>query len=163
MTKKNRYPIPLIQEIMARLVGMKYFTRFDIVAAFNNLRMHPESQGYTTFKTLFGCYMYKVLPFSLTGGPSSWQRFMNDILFEYLNDFCAVYLDDILIYSKTLKEHQEQVRKVLGKLIDAGLQVDIEKSEFHVQETSFLGVIIGANGIRMDPAKIQAIVDWSVP
>ena len=88
---------------------------------------------------------------------------MNDILFEYLNDFCAVYLDNILIYSKTLKEHKEQVNKVLDKLIEAGLQVDIEKSEFHVQETTFLGVIVGINGIRMDPKKIQAIVDWLIP
>ena len=88
---------------------------------------------------------------------------MNDILFEYLNDFCAVYLDDILIYSKTLKEHKKQVNKVLDKLIEAGLQVDIEKSEFYVQETAFLGVIVGINGVRMDPKKIQAIVDWLIP
>ena len=163
ITKKNRYPIPLIQEIIARLVGIRYFTRFDLVTAFNNLRMHPDSQGYITFKTLFGSYMYKILLFGLIGGPSLWQRLMNDILFEYLNDFCAVYLDDILIYSKTLKEHKEQVNKVLDKLIEAGLQVDIEKSKFHVQETAFLGVIIGINSVRMDPKKIQAIVDWSIP
>ena len=160
MTKKNRYPIPLIQEIIARLVGTRYFTRFDIVAAFNNLRIHPDSQGYTMFKTLFGSYIYKVLPFKLTGGPSSWQRLINDILFEYLNDFCAVYLDDILIYSKTLKEHKGQVNKILDKLIEAGLLVDIEKSEFHVQETAFLEVIVGINGVRMYLKKIQAIVDW---
>ena len=107
ITKKNRYPIPLIQEIIARLVGIRYFTRFNIVAAFNNLRIYLDSQGYTTFKTLFGSYIYKVLLFGLTGGPSLWQRLINDILFKYLNDFCAVYLDDILIYSKTLKEHKE--------------------------------------------------------
>ena len=162
MTKKNRYPITLIQEIMARLVGIRYFTRFDLVAAFNNLRIYPDSQGYITFKTLFGSYIYKVLPFRLTGGPSLWQRFINDILFEYLNDFCAVYLDNILIYSKTLKEHKKQVNQMLDKLIEAGLQVDIEKSEFYVQETTFLGVIVGINSVRMDLKKIQAIVDWLI-
>ena len=107
--------------------------------------------------------MYKVLLFELTGGPSLQQRLINDILFEYLNDFCAVYLDNILIYSKTLKKHKEQVNKVLDKLIKAGLQVDIKKSKFYVQETAFLGVIVSINSIRMDLKKIQAIVDWLIP
>ena len=154
MIKKNRYPIPLIQEIIARLVGIRYFTRFNIVAAFNNLRIHSDSQGYTTFKTLFGFYIYKILLFKLTEGPSLQQRLINDIFFEYLNDFCAVYLDDILIYSKTLKEYKEQVNKVLDKLIKAGVQVDIKKSKFYVQETAFLGVIVSINSVRMDPKKI---------
>ena len=103
--------------------------------------------------------MYKVLLFRFTGGPSLQQRLINDILFEYLNDFCAVYLDDILIYSKTLKEYKEQVNKVLDKLIKAGLQVDIKKSKFYVQETAFLEVIVSINSVRMDLKKIQAIVD----
>ena len=90
---------------------------------------------------------------------AKWQRLINDILFEYLNDFCAVYLDDILVYSNTLKEYKEQVNKVLDKLIKAGLQVDIEKSKFYVQETTFLEVIVSINSIRMDLKKIQAIVD----
>lgn len=163
LTKKNRYLIPLIHEIMAQLSGKKWFTRLDIVAAFNNLRMHPDSVEYTTFKTLFGMYQYNVMPFGLTGGPSSWQRYMNDILFEFLGKFCAVYLDDILIYSNTLEKHKRHVQKVLAALQAAGLQIDIKKLEFHVQETPFLGVIIGANGIRIDPKKIEAIVQWATP
>ena len=163
LTKKNRYPIPLIHEIMAQLSGKKWFTRLDIVAAFNNLRMHPDSVEYTTFKTLFGMYQYNVLPFGLTGGPSSWQRYMNDILFEFLGKFCSVYLDDILIYSDSLTEHKEHVRKVLAAIKAAGLQIDIDKSEFYVQETRFLGVIVGVDGIKMDPTKIEAIVQWATP
>jgi len=88
---------------------------------------------------------------------------MNDVLFEYLNDFCQAYLDDVLIYSKTLKEHIRQVRLVLQKLIDAGLQVDIEKCEFHVQGTNFLGVLLSTEGIRMDPLKIQVVIAWATP
>ena len=163
LIKKNRYPIPLIHEIMAQLSGKKWFTRLDIVAAFNNLRMHPDSVEYTTFKTLFGMYQYNVMPFGLTGGPSSWQRYMNDILFEFLGKFCSVYLDNILIYSDTLAEHKQHVRKVLVAIQAAGLQIDIDKSKFYIQETPFLGVIVGANGIRMDPKKIEAIVQWATP
>ena len=120
--------------------------------------MHSDSVKYITFKTFFSMYQYNVLPFDLTEGLSSWQCYMNDILFEFLGKFCSVYLDDILIYSNSLSEHKEHVRKVLAAIQTAGLQIDIDKSEFYVQETRFLGVIVGANGIKMDPIKIEAIV-----
>ena len=163
ITIRNRYPIPLIEETLARVIGCKYLTKLDIIAAFNKLRMHPDSEDLTTFTTSFGAFKYHVLPFGLTNGPASFQHYMNDTLFEYLNDFCQVYLDDILIYSKTEKEHKQQVRKVLLKLREAGLQVDIEKCEFHVQETTFLGLIVSTEGLRMDPSKVEAIVNWEPP
>ena len=104
-------------------------------------------------------YIYKVLPFSLTGGPGTWQRYINDVLFDFLGKFCSVYLDDILVFSDTKKEYKEQVNAVLKRLESVGLQVDVKKSEFMVQETKFLGVIIGADGLRMDPEKIAAIIN----
>ena len=159
LSKKNPYPIPLIQEIIAQLAGKKYFSRFDIISAFNNLRMNPDSEEYTTFKTTFRLYIYKVLPFSLTGGPGTWQRYINDVLFNFLGKFCSVYLDDILVFSDTKKEYKEQVNAVLKRLESVGLQVDVKKSEFMVQETKFLGVIVGADSLRMDPEKIAAIVN----
>ena len=163
ITKRNRYPIPLIDEVLARIQGCKYLTRLDIIAAFNKLRMHPDSEDYTTFITSLGAYKYRVLPFGLTNGPASYQQYMNDILFEYLNVFCQVYLDDILIYSKTKKEHVEHVRMVLQKLREAGLQADILKCEFHVQETKFLGLMVSIDGLRINPVKIQAVLDWPIP
>lgn len=163
ITRRNRYPIPLIEETLARVLGCKYLTKLDIIAAFNKLRMHPESEDLTTFVTSMGAYKYHVLPFGLTNGPASYQHYMNDVLFEYLNDFVQAYLDDILIYSKTRKEHTRHVRLVLQKLIDAGLQVDIAKSQFYVQETSFLGVLLSTEGIRMDPAKVQVVIAWATP
>ena len=135
ITKRNRYPIPLIDEVLARVQGCKHLTRLDIIAAFNKLRMHPDSEDYTTFVTSLGSYKYRVLPFGLTNGPATYQQYMNDILFDYLNDFCQAYLDDILVYSKTKKDHVAHVRQVLQKLREAGLQVDIMKCEFHVEET----------------------------
>jgi len=125
--------------------------------------MHPDSEDLTTFTTSFGAFKYHVLPFGLTGGPASYQQYMNDTLFEYLGDFCQAYLDDILVYSKTKKEHQEHVRKVLLKLRDAGLQADIDKCEFHVQETKFLGLMVSTKGLRMDPAKIEVVTGWNTP
>ncbi len=163
ITKRNRYPIPLIDEVLARIQGCKYLTRLDIIAAFNKLRMHPDSEDFTTFITSLGAYKYRVLPFGLTNGPASYQQYMNDILFQYINKFCQVYLDDILVYSNTKKEHVEHVRQILQKLRDAGLQVDILKCEFHVQETKFLGLLVSIDGLRMDPTKIQAVKDWAIP
>ncbi len=142
MTIRNRYPILLVEETLARVIGCKYLTKLDIMAAFNKLRIHPDSEDFTTFVTSMGAFKYHVLPFGLTGGPGLYQRYMNDTLFDFLNDFCQVYLDDILIYSKTKKAPREHVRKVLRKLREAGLQVDIEKCEFHVQEAKFLGLIV---------------------
>ena len=108
-------------------------------------------------------YKYHVLPFGLTNGPVNYQHYMNDVLWDYLNDFCSAYLDDILIYSKNLKDHVKHVCLVLQKLIDAGLQVNIEKCQFHVQETPFLGVILSVDGLHMDPKKVQVVVDWANP
>ena len=163
LTKKDRYPLPLIEETLARIAGCKYLTKVDIIAAFNSLRMHPDSESLTTFITSMGAYLYKVMPFGLTNGPASWQHYINGVLFDYLNDFAQAYMDDILIYSKSLKEHKEHVRKVLLRLREAGLYVDINKCEFHVQETTFLGVIVSTKGIKMDPRKVQAVLDWPQP
>ena len=163
ITKRNRYPIPLIDEVLARIQGCKYLTRLDIIAAFNKLRMHPESEDFTTFITSLGAYKYRVLPFGLTNGPANYQQYMNDILFDYLNDFCQAYLDDILIFSRTRKEHVAHVRLILQRLRDAGLQVDILKCEFHINETKFLGLLVSTEGLRMDPSKVDAVVDWATP
>jgi len=117
------------------------------------------SKDLTTFKTRFGSYKYLVLLFGLTNGPASWQRFMNENFFKFLDEFLSIYLDNILIFSKTLKEHRSYVRLVLKRLRDIGIQADIDKCEFHVQKTKFLSLIISTNGIEMDPEKIQAVRD----
>ena len=163
LSKKDRYPLPLIDETLARLAGCKFITKFDIIAAFNKLRMHPDSEDYTTFTTAMGAYKYLVLPFGLTGGPASFQHYINDTLLPFLNDFVQAYLDDIIIYSKTRKEHTQHVRQVLAKLREAGLQVDVKKSEFYVQETTFLGLLISIEGLKINPEKVATVLDWSTP
>ena len=104
-------------------------------------------------------YKYKVLLFSLCNRPASFQRYINDVLFDYLDDFCTAYVDDILIYSEDPLEHDAQVKKVLQHLREAGLQVNIKKSEFSVQSTKFLGFIISTEGIAMNSDKVFIIKD----
>ena len=163
LTRKDRYPLPLIDEMLARISKAKVFTKLDIRQAFHRIRMDPGSEELTTFRTRYGSYKCKVLPFGLTNGPATYQRYMNDVLFDYLDDFCTAYLDDILIYSENELEHEEHVKKVLRRLQDAGLQVDLKKCEFSVTRTKYLGFIITTKGIEVDPEKVAAIVNWKAP
>ena len=125
--------------------------------------MDPSSEELTSFRTRYGQYKCKVLLFRLTNGPATYQRYMNDVLFDYLDDFCTAYLDDIIIYLDNELEYTEHVRKVLQRLLKAGLYVDIQKSEFKVKKTKFLGFIIGTEGIEVDPEKVSVIKDWKTP
>ena len=108
--------MPLIDEVLARVSKARIYTKLDICQAFHRIQIHPDSEEMTTFRTRYGLYRCKVLPFGLTNGPATYQRYMNDVLFEYLDDFCTAYLDDILIYSENEAEHAKHVRKVLKRL-----------------------------------------------
>lgn len=163
MSKKDRYPLPLIDELMDRLQGARYFTKLDVRQGFHRIRMSAESEDLTTFRTRYGSFKYRVMPFGLSNGPSVFQRFMNTTFFDYLDRFMTAYVDDILIYSRTLEEHKEHVKLVLQRLRDAGLQASIRKCEFHVQRTKYLGFIITTDGIEVDPEKVAVITKWAKP
>jgi hypothetical protein len=163
LTRKDRYPLPLIDETLARLAKAKIYTKLDIRQAFHRIRMDPASEELTTFRTRYGAYKCKVLPFGLTNRPATYQRYINDVLFDYLDDFCTVYLDDILIYSEDPLEHETHVKKVLDRLRTAGLQADIKKSEFHVTSTKYLGFIVATDSIRVDPEKVAVVSCWKEP
>jgi hypothetical protein len=160
---KNRYPIPLIQETLNRLSKAKFYTKFDIIAAFNRLRVAEGDEWKTAFRTRYGLFEYLVMPFGLANAPSTFQHFVNDVLRPFLDVFCTAYIDDILIYSNSLREHKKHVRLVLEALKEAGLQLDIDKSEFHKTEVTYLGYVISTEGVKMDPKKVQAIIDWEAP
>jgi len=159
LTKRDRYSLPLIDETLARIQESKYLTRLNIIAAFNKLRMYSDSEDLTIFITFFDSYKYHVMFFELTNESTFYQHYMNDVLFEYLHQFCQIYLDDIIIYSKTLKKHKRHVRLILNRLREADLQIDINKCEFHVQETIFLELLISIEELKMNPRKVQAVVD----
>jgi transposase InsO family protein len=163
LTKKDRYPLPLIDEIMERLSRAKIFTKLDIRQGFHRIRMDPDSEDLTTFRTRYGAYKYKVMPFGLTNGPATFQRFINDVFMDYLDDFLTAFIDDLLIYSDNELDHQIHVRKVLERLREAGLQASISKCEFHVPKTKYLGFIVGTDGIEVDPEKVSAVAEWKRP
>jgi uncharacterized membrane protein len=117
------------------------------------------------FRTRFGLYEWLVTPFGLANAPSTFQRYINYVLREHLDDFCSAYVDDVLIYSSgSQKDHETKVKEVVQKLGKAGLHLDVDKSEFSVKRTKYLGFIIEAGkGIRMDPEKVAAIKAWEPP
>jgi hypothetical protein len=121
LTYKDRYPLPLISKTLARITRAKIFTKLDIQQAFHRIRISPESEELTTFQTRYKAYKCKVLPFSLTNGPATYQRYINNILFDYLDVFYTTYLNNILIYSEDLLEHKTHVKLVLKRLQETRL------------------------------------------
>ena len=163
LTIKNRYPIPRIRETLTLLGKAKIYSKLDVISAFNRMRIAEGNEHLIAFRTRFGLYEYLVMPFGLANAPSSFQNYINDALKGYLDEFCTAYIDDILIFSDSLEEHQVHVKKVLQRLLDAGLQIDIKKCEFHVQSVKFLGMIVTTSGIKMDPSKLEVIQNWQTP
>jgi len=158
--KRNKYSLLLINEIIDKIVNCKHLTRLNIISAFNKLWMHLDSKNYIIFIIALKAYKYKVLSFKLTNELIFFQQYMNDILWNFLNDFCQVYLDDILIYSKTRKKHKDHVKLVLSQLHEAELQMNIRKCEFNIEETIFLEVIVSEQDLCMNSSKIIIIVNW---
>jgi len=161
LIKRNRYSLSLIDEILTRIQESKYLTRLNIIVAFNKLCMHSDSENLTIFIIFFDLYKYHVMLFELINESTFYQHYMNDVLFEYLHQFCQIYLDDIIIYSKILKKHKRHVRLILNRLREADLQIDIDKCKFHVQKIIFLELLISIEELKMNSRKMQAIVDWS--
>ncbi len=159
LIKRNRYSLSLIDETLARIQESKYLIRLNIIVAFNKLRMHSDSEDLTIFIIFFDSYKYHVMLFKLTNESTFYQHYMNDMLFKYLHQFCQIYLDDIIIYSKILKKHKQHVRLILNRLREADLQIDINKCEFHVQKTIFLELLISIEELKMNSRKMQAVVD----
>jgi len=158
--KRNKYSLSLIDEIIDKIMSCKHLTRLNIISTFNKLQMHFDSENYITFITALKAYKYKMLSFELTNESISFQQYMNDILWDFLNDFCQVYLNDILIYSKTRKKHRDHVKLVLNQLREAKLQMNIWKCKFNVEETVFLEIIVSELDLRMNFSKVTVIVNW---
>jgi hypothetical protein len=163
ITRKNRYPIPLIGTLIDQLSGAKFYTKIDLRAGYNNIRIAKGQEWLTAFRTRYGLFEYLVMPFGMTNAPATFQHFMNDIFHDMIDVFVIIYLDDILIYSKTLEEHQVHVQQVLERLHQYGLHAKPEKCEFHTDSIEYLGVVVTRKGVAMDPSKIQAILDWPAP
>ncbi len=159
--KRNRYFLLLINEIINKIVDCKHLTWLNIISTFNKLRMHSDSENYTIFIIALKAYKSKMLSFELINDSASFQQYMNDIFWNFLNNFCQVYLNNILIYSKTQWEHQQHVKMILDCLREADLQVDIQKCEFNVKETVFLKVIVSKQDFCMNFIKVKVMINWT--
>ena len=160
LMKRSRYSISLIEEILIRVQDCKYLIKLKIVSSLNKFRMSSESEKLITFVTFMNAYKYKILFFDLTNDQISWQHYMNDSLFDFLNNFCQIALDDILIYSKFKKKHIVHVRVILKRLKKIDLQVDIEKCEFFKKKVVFLSVLLSVDDLRMNSKNIEVIINW---
>ncbi len=160
LIKRNRYFLSLIDETFARIQESKYLTRLNIIVTFNKLRMHSNSEDLTIFIIFFNSYKYHVMLFELINESTFYQHYMNDVLFKYLHQFCQIYLDDIIIYSKILKKHKQHVWLILNRLWEADLQINIDKCKFYVQKIIFLELLMSIEKLKMNSRKMQAVVDW---
>ena len=160
---KNRYPLPLILELLDRLHKAKVFTKLDLRNAYHQIRIKEGDEWKTAFRTAHGLYEYQVTPMGLCNAGGAFQAYINDVLREFLDDFCEAMLDDIMIYSETHAEHEKHIIKILTALRQAKLYVKAEKCAFHQSEVDFLGYRISGDGVSMDPAKISFVFTWPTP
>ena len=163
ITIKNRYPLPRIDETLDRLGGSKLFTSLDLNSGYFQIRISPEDAHKTAFTTPHGQYEFKVLGQGLANSPATFQSVMNKIFAPHLFKFCVVYLDDIMIYSKTPAEHLQHIETVLKVLREQRFYAKLSKCTFNQSEVKFLGHIVGRDGLKVDPAKIEVVKNWPVP
>jgi hypothetical protein len=161
ITIKNRYPLPRIDDLLDHLNGAKVFSSLDLTAAYHQIRLLDDDVPKTAFRTPLGSFQFKVMTFGLTNAPSTFIAHMNSILQDL--PFVVVYLDDILVFSKTVDEHLDHVRQVLTRLHQHGYIAKLSKCEFFKTRITFLGHLITPEGIHPDPNKIKVVQNWPVP
>ncbi|GAU42645.1 hypothetical protein TSUD_398500, partial [Trifolium subterraneum] len=162
-TIKNKYPLPRIDDLMDQLVGACVFSKIDLRSGYHQIRVKTEDVPKTAFRTRYGHYEYTVMPFGVTNAPGVFMEYMNRIFHSFLDKFVVVFIDDILVYSKSEEEHKEHLRIVLQVLKEKKLYAKLSKCEFWLKEVSFLGHVISSGGIAVDPTKVDAVLKWETP
>ena len=164
ITIKNRYPLPLAADIINRLMGAKYFTKFDVRWGYHNIRICKGDEWKGTIVTNRGLYKPKVMYFGMTNSPATFQALMNSIFADLIAaGKMAVYMDDLLIYAADLIQLRKVTREVLARLMQYDLYLKPEKCEFEKQEMEYLGMIIQQGEVRIDPNKVAAVRNWPTP
>jgi Reverse transcriptase (RNA-dependent DNA polymerase)/RNase H-like domain found in reverse transcriptase/Integrase zinc binding domain/Chromo (CHRromatin Organisation MOdifier) domain len=163
ITVKNRYPIPRIDDLLDQLNGAKVFSSLDLMSGYWQIRMDPADVPKTAFRVPQGHYQWKVMPFGLTNAPAKFQSVMNTILRPLIGKCVLVYLDDILIFSRSAVEHEQHLRQVFSLLRHYKFYCKLSKCDFNKAEVKYLGHVVGADGVKVDPAKTATIADWPTP
>jgi hypothetical protein len=163
VTIKNKYPLPRIDDLFYQLQGAKYFSKIDLRSGYHQLRIKEADIQKTAFVTTSLQYEFTIMPFGLTNAPAFFMNLMNKVFMEELDKFVVVFIDDILIYSKNREDHEHHLRIVLGRLRAHQLYVKLSKCEFWLENIAFLGHILIAEGIEVDPSKVEAVSKWKQP
>ncbi|KAJ0456627.1 putative nucleotidyltransferase, Ribonuclease H [Helianthus annuus] len=163
LTIKNRYPLPRIDDLFDQLQRSSFYSKIDLRSGYHKLRIQEESIPKTAFRTRYGHYEFLVMPFGLTNAPAVFMDLMNRVCEPYLDKFVIVFINDILIYSKTKEEHEQYLRAILELLKKDKLYAKFSKCKFWLREVQFLGHVVNGNGIHVDPTKIEAIKNWETP
>jgi hypothetical protein len=163
VTIKNKYLLPRINDLFDQLEGASVFSKIDLRSGYFQLKIREHDIPKTAFVTRYGSYEYTVMPFSLTNALSYFMNMMNKVFMEFLNKFVVVFIDDILIYSKSNEEHETHLRAILEKLREHKLYAKFSKCEFWLSEVGFLGHIVTKDGIAVDPTKVTVVTEWEPP
>ena len=163
VTVKNRYPLPRIEDLFDQLKAASVFSKIDLGSGYYQLRVKDVDVPKTAFRTRYGHYEFLVMPFRLTNAPTAFMDLMNRVFRPYVDQFVVVFIDDILVYSKDTLEHEQHLRIVIEMLKEKKLYAKLSKCDFCLKEVSFLDHIVLAEGIRVDPIKIETIANWKSP
>ena len=163
LTVKNKYPLPIIDDLFDQLKGASIFSKIDLRSGYHQLRIKYVDVHKTAFRTRYGHYEFLVMSFGLTNAPTAFMDLMNHVFRPYVYQFVVVFIDDILVYSKDRESHDTHLRVVLETLRKELLNAKLSKCEFWLNEVSFLGHIVSKEGIRVDPKKIEVVVEWKSP
>lgn len=163
VTIKNKYPLPRIDDLFDQLQGAQVFSKIDLRSGYHQLKVKADDVEKTAFRTRYGHYEFLVMPFGVTNAPAAFMDLMNRVFKPYLDEFVVVFIDDILIYSKSAEAHEDHLRLILQTLREKKLYAKLKKCEFWLQEVAFLGHVVTKEGVSVDPHKVEAIVNWPTP
>lgn len=163
LTDQDAYPLPDIDDILSQLGNAKFFSALDLSSGFHQIPMDKQSKKYTAFSTPQGHYHYNRMPFGLKNAPATFQRMMDTALRGLINKHCFVYLDDIIIFGQSIEEHNSNLAIVLQRLRELGLKIQPDKCEFLKPELEYLGHIVTAEGVKPNPKKIEAVMNFKQP
>ncbi|GJT38434.1 putative reverse transcriptase domain-containing protein [Tanacetum coccineum] len=163
LTVKNRYPLPIIDDLFDQLQGSSVYSKIDLRSGYHQLRVRDKDIPKTTFKIRYGHYEFQVMPFGLTNAPAVFMDIMNRVCKPYMDKFMIVFIDDILIYSRNKEEHANHLRMILKLLKKEKLYAKFSKCDFWIRIVQFLGHLIDSQGLHVDPAKIEAVKNWASP